>query len=437
VKLENVRKFQHLIETHPDGISHADVHNLWPGGGRVRPPMAEIAEIVNHFRELGVITIHRIPRKRGRPATIYRPFGCKPISHRSNRRSELVKEMLTDLVDGLEATAIDFLSKGKTLSQIYKKFGPSAQDEILNREYEGYDLFSQVNEANQRSYMLLPTPAKPVEVQPRAYAYHIGQDSKGRDHPYILVQLPDDAFQPGNFGNCVRIVPIFDAHYGHRSHRTKKFKHYLKWVEETPGLYGILGGDLMENAMDEGRGMAFDQDIPPQSQLDDLTEMLAPCSHKILAAMPGNHDARTQRKTGLNPARILAQRLQIPYFAGPVLISILAGGYKWRVYVSHGFTNPGTMGGKLNAAGKAAQFNGFVHFFLSGHTHAPQAAKKLIIREDIENACLKFEHSWTVVAQSFLGWLETYGYEKGWGPLSGGGVVLELYDNGEWLASLR
>ena len=275
-------------------------------------------------------------------------------------------------------------------------------------------------------------------MQDKDWTYHVGEDDKGEKQPYLLIQFPEEAFQEGrNFGRAIRIAPIFDVHFGHNTHRADKFRKYLKWIEETPGLYAILGGDLMENALDDGRGMMWDQVFAPKTQLDKLTEMLRPIAHKCLLSMRGNHESRTFLRSGIDVAKILADRLKIPYFAGPVLLSILAGGHKWKAYVFHGFSNPGTKGGKLNAAGKPQKFNDFVHFFLSGHTHDPLAVSDTILRENPEKCCLEFAKRWTCVAQSFEGWGKGYAYEKGYGPVGGGGLVLELYDDGEYVASLR
>ena len=393
--------------------------------------MKDVRLIADLLWKEGTIHIKTVARNRGRPGTIYQltRFTKTPIkSYRSpHRHSTHFKELVRDYLIG----------RGHSYRQLVRKFGEDVK-EYLSDDFLGFNLFQQVNSRNEHSFILLPKPLEPVILQKRDWQYHIGLDDKGQQQPYLLVQLPESAFQEGrNFGRAIRIAPIFDVHFGNKMCRIEKFEHYLKWIEETPGLYAILGGDLMENALDDGRGMVWDQTHSPQTQLDLLTEMLAPTAHKCLFAMPGNHERRTFLKSGIDPARILAERLEIPYFSGPVLVSILAGGHKWKIYAFHGFSNAGTKGGKLNAAGRPQKFNDFVNFFLSGHTHDPIADSETVLREDPEKCRLNFAKTWTCVAQSFMSWGAGYAYEKGYGPPGGGGLILELYDDGEYLASLR
>jgi len=76
-------------------------------------------------------------------------------------------------------------------------------------------------------------------------------------------------------------------------------------------------------------------------------------------------------------------------------------------------------------------------FFLSGHTHEALVSEDTVMREKAQDGSLAFVPRWVVIAQSFLGWLETYGYRAGYGPVAGGGVLLEMYENGERLPSTR
>jgi hypothetical protein len=91
----------------------------------------------------------------------------------------------------------------------------------------------------------------------------------------------------------------------------------------------------------------------------------------------------------------------------------------------------------MNMAGRAQKFTGFINFYLSGHTHDPMANSETCIVEDPVNCRLIFPQQWTVVAQSFLGWENTYAYQAGYCPPGKGGVTLELHDNGEYRAELK
>jgi hypothetical protein len=324
---------------------------------------------------------------------------------------------------------VKFLMKGRTLKELHDKFNSKA-DAWLQEVFEGYNLFETRNRFQEVVYILLPAVTQAYEVQPHAFTFSIGEKKEGLQEPYMMVQLPD-------FKGKIIIAPLFDVHYGHKAHRHEKFLAYLRWIEETPNVYAICGGDLLENALDDGRGMTYDNTENPQTQMDDMTVLLSRIAHKILVAIPGNHEERTYKKAGINPMQVIAERLNIPFFDGPVFMSITGNTYLWNLYVQHGRGNSQTKGGKMNMAGRARKFTNNIHFFVSGHVHDALAEKETVIEPTPSQGCLSYLSQWSVVCQSFLSWADTYAYRAGYAPPSMGGVALELDDNGEYRATLN
>ena len=426
----DLEKFLGILEAHPKGVSHSEIHDWWPGGGKNRPKMEWVRNVAKNLVSQGTIRITTIPSKRGRPATIYQLMSVNSAPKAPGREVRFEDK----LGDNIEA----YLETGRTYRQLVKKFGLEVDDYLDPDLWGGNkNLFKDINKNGEHSFILLPSPTNWVSpVQPRDWTYHIPH-LDGKQLPYQMIQMPTDVFrQDGRYGPCFSVVPLFDVHYGSNGHREGKFLKYIEWIAETPGHYVILGGDLMDNALDDGRGMSYDQVINPQTQLDDMTEMLAPIAHRCLTMFPGNHEWRTYNKTGIDISKILADRLDIPYHTGPVLLSILAGGHKFTIDARHGFSRPATKGGQLNSAMKPMKWMD-ADFFLSGHTHEALVSEDTVIRENAADASLTFRPRWTVICQSFMGWLETYGYRKGYGPVAGGGVLLEMYENGERLPSTR
>ena len=322
----------------------------------------------------------------------------------------------------------DFLIKAKTGKELGLAF--KDWEERLKEKYEGLVLFTQRNLYNELVYILLPVQTgKAVKLKSKRWEYHIGTSSDGHPQPYILVQLP-------KFRGKLTVAPVFDVHFGHHAHRHEKFLAYLRWIAETPNLYVILGGDLMEMALDDGRGMTYDQETNTEGQFDKMVALLAPIAHKILGATQGNHEERVSKKTGIDIMRLLCERLDIPYFSGPFFLSVMANDYKWNFYVQHGRGNSQTKGGKMNMANRPKRFTSLIHFFLSGHVHDLLAEPETIIVEDPLNCRLNYVTQWTVVCPSFLGWEDTYAYRAGYAPPAKGGVSIELLANGEYRAFL-
>ncbi len=325
----------------------------------------------------------------------------------------------------------NFLAKGRTTNEIRKKFGEKGV-KMLSKDFDGFSLFHQEDIDGEVLHILLPKAPPRIKVKKRAFEYHIGVGENGEKQPYLLVKLPEQWKE-----DKMTIVPLFDVHYGHRECRVEKFNAYLEWIRDNDDVFVILGGDLMENALDDGRGMSYDQVENPDNQLNDLTILLAPIAHKCLMILPGNHEWRTYRKSGIDPTRLLAERLDIPYFDGPVYLSVQAGGNRWKAHVRHGRTGAATKGGKINTAAKPRAWTDFVHFIVMGHVHDPSITSEVCMVEDPVHCRLDYKQQWVVITQSFLGWERTYAYRGEFAPSGKGGVALEIFRWGGYRAELR
>jgi len=327
---------------------------------------------------------------------------------------------------------LQFMKKGRTVTEIGAKFGNKGM-ELLHKPWDKYELYKQLDEEDRVIFVLLPKPEVRLSFKERDWQYHIGKSPDGGKQPYLLVQLPPTVWEDDK----VTVVPLFDVHYGHKEHKVEKFRSYLEWVRQNDNIFIIVGGDMMENALDDGRGMTYEQIKTPESQINDLCTMLAPVRHKILFFIPGNHEWRTAKKSGIDPTKLIADRLEVPYFSGPVYLSLCIGDLKTKFYVKHGRSGAATKGGKINNVGKSRAFLDFVHFIVMGHVHDPAVTSETCIVENVRENRLDYRQQWMVIAQSFLGWERTYAYRGEFPPTGLGGVSMEIYKNGDYRAELR
>jgi hypothetical protein len=326
----------------------------------------------------------------------------------------------------------EMLSRSRTRREIEEIFGDQT-DELLRTKFEGYNLFEQINDFGENCYCLLPEIVLDLAIQPKIWSWYRPAGENGYGYqPYLMIQMPETTFASLGDDPEIRLVPLFDVHLGHHAHKEEKFRKYLRYIAETPNVFTWLGGDLVENALDDGRGMTYEQELPPMRQQDLAVHLLAPIAHKILWAQPGNHEWRTYNKTGVDPTAYIASRLQVPYSDGPLIVDLLAGGKRWRIHSDHGHGYSQTKGGKMNAAGRPRKFTDGVQFFVSGHVHDPVANSETVIVVDPVEKRLIYPQQWTIIAPSFLRWEGTYAYRAGFAPPGAGGVSLHLYKNGEY-----
>lgn len=259
--------------------------------------------------------------------------------------------------------------------------------------------------------------------------FDIDRAPSGQPYLWVQVHKQFESYEK------IKVIPIADLHYGSVSFNEELFKKYLKYVEETPNVFVMLLGDMIENAtkqsVADGVYLQFED---PQEQCLSICKMLAPIQHKIICSVRGNHEKRS-RNLGLDPGLFIAEMLDVPYFAEPVYVDVLFNSHRFSFRIWHGRGASRTEGGKLNSAIEAVMFTDFTHFYLSAHVHDLTLKRKMRIVRDVESFTLLEKKQYVVIAPSFLKYFGTYAAEIGYSPPSAGTVVCNLFKNGDYHAS--
>jgi hypothetical protein len=107
-----------------------------------------------------------------------------------------------------------------------------------------------------------------------------------------------------------------DTHNGGNGVDMRQIINHTKLIKETPGLYVMLGGDVVNNFVLPKLAHAGQGDASPSVQWQMFRWMLSTLSEKIVAAGSGNHDRWTQRLAGID--QYLATLQQVPtLYVGP------------------------------------------------------------------------------------------------------------------------
>lgn len=113
---------------------------------------------------------------------------------------------------------------------------------------------------------------------------------------------PSEKLIVHHFPDGIKIIPIGDVHFGAKGCELTLFKQVLKQIEEEPNTYCVFVGDLFDNGILSGKNLGvFDATMHPRECMDKMVALLEPIKDKILAAVPGNHEERSERVTDLNP----------------------------------------------------------------------------------------------------------------------------------------
>lgn len=242
------------------------------------------------------------------------------------------------------------------------------------------------------------------------------------DFPELLVTVPDD-------WPHIKLAPWYDVHKGHRLWAEKLYRKHKSWFIRDPYVIGWNGGDFIENAVANSPGI-FDQRDTPNEQFDAATEELAPMQHKLLFAIPGNHEARTARVSGFDIAKALANNLQIPYFPDYCFCTIRWRGLKFRIVAHHGTGAAATPGGQRNAARKDMPWIA-ADLYWTGHLHQPMSDQVERVDYDQKTDRMVNRGSFVIISPSYLNYFGGYAAAKRLAPGTLGLTVATLKDDGD------
>ena len=93
------------------------------------------------------------------------------------------------------------------------------------------------------------------------------------------------------------VYPIADVHYGSIDHQNKEWEAFINHVENTPNVYLLLAGDLINNNTRSSVGSPWDDTVRPREQKTRMVEYLLPIKDRILCCVSGNHERRSLKES--------------------------------------------------------------------------------------------------------------------------------------------
>jgi len=248
--------------------------------------------------------------------------------------------------------------------------------------------------------------------------------------PELIVTVPDS-------WDSIQLAPIYDAHIGASEHDSELFNRHVDWIVRTPNVLTWNGGDLIENAskLSVGAGV-YSQDFNPQNQLVQALRRTARIAHKMLFALPGNHEIRTQLM-GVDVAQWIAWMLKVPYFPDYCFCIIKWRGNTFRILAHHGTGAAQTAGAQRMAARKDVAWARPVDIYWTGHLHQPLVDVLYQTDADQKTGQLYERNGLVVISPSYLGYFGSYAAQKRYAPGTRGLAVVVLQEDGRIDASIH
>lgn len=250
------------------------------------------------------------------------------------------------------------------------------------------------------------------------------------EFPELIVTVPDE-------WETVQLAPLYDVHIGSRHHDAELLARHLQWIADTPNVITWNGGDLIENAskLSVGAGV-YEQDYDPQNQLVQALKQLAAIRHKMLFALPGNHEDRANIM-GVDVAQWMSWTLEVPYFPDYCFCTLKWRGNNFRLLAHHGSGGAATAGAQRMAARKALSWAKPFDLYWTGHLH--NAMIDVLHQTDNDQAKDRMveRDALVIISPSYLRYFGSYAAKKQYSPGTRGLAVVELNEDGRMDVSVH
>lgn len=223
-------------------------------------------------------------------------------------------------------------------------------------------------------------------------------------------------------GHDITIVPIADVHLGSEGCMQQEFIDFVNRIAETPNLYVILGGDLIENATKSSVSNVYRQTMSPMEQKKMMCKILEPIRDRVLCANGGNHERRTSRDCDQDLTFDICAKLDIEdrYRESIAFVKIQMGipekdgtrtkGSARPTYVlavTHGTGGGILTGGAVNRGERFGYLLDGADALVLAHTHRPWTSQPAKIKIDTKNNSVSIVPFKVINATS---WLRYVGY---------------------------
>ena len=218
------------------------------------------------------------------------------------------------------------------------------------------------------------------------------------------------------------LYDLADSHIGDAMSDYKLIQELIAKVRDTPNVYCILGGDLMDTAIASSIGDTYAATHQPMEQLKMCVKLFEPIKDKILCIRHGNHENRVYKADGIDMTALMATQLGLAerYSPTTALLFIRFGHdvkhnrrMCYTVYATHGSGGGRKEGGKINRLADLATIVD-ADCYICAHTHLPATFKTSYYRPDTQNSnaqCVTKVFMNTASALRYGGYGDVQGYK--------------------------
>lgn len=185
----------------------------------------------------------------------------------------------------------------------------------------------------------------------------------------------------------LRLYAIGDCHVGSEQFNETALKKKIQIIRDDP--YGVvtLCGDLGDFGLRNSVTNPLRATETPAQQVDHIYELFEPIKNKIVSAVPGNHELRLVKESGIDPLLTLCCRWHCEdvYRENVAILKLLfgqrSGGKQQNAFI--GIT---THGSSIRKHQRFIACFQPIDWAVAGHSHTPMYYPHGVIRIDAKHA---------------------------------------------------
>jgi len=173
----------------------------------------------------------------------------------------------------------------------------------------------------------------------------------------------------------IHLYALGDIHVGSEQFDEASVRKKIKIIGDDPIGVVTLCGDLGDYGLKNSKTNVYQATMQPKAQQEFIYELFKPITHKIVSAVPGNHEERLTKEVGLCPLYDLCVKWDIPevYRENVAILKLCFGKRANKVTTDQPntfivITTHGTTSNKNHKFNLC--FDG-VDACISGHVHQP------------------------------------------------------------------
>jgi len=215
----------------------------------------------------------------------------------------------------------------------------------------------------------------------------------------------------------ITIIPIADVHLGARECMEQEFYEFINSIKETPNVYVVLCGDLLNNAVKSSVSNIYDEVYRPSEAKKIMAKVLSPIADRILCSVTGNHERRSSREVDDDPNYDIMCKMDLEHLHRENIAFMKlqfgrldgdgASNPTYTIVVSHGSGGGSLTGGTVNKNERFGYAIDNMDMFITAHSHRPLVTNPGKIYIDQRNNRVSIKPFKVVTATS---WLNAGGY---------------------------